>query len=174
MKKVLFILFVASIFASCAPLDIATDKLELNGERYTKTTAKEIDARVSAWMYKENNDYVLTMKLRGIDVADVSKGRKCLLKLSDGDIMEFENLSDSKAVIPTDCQCAFIPYVVVQYRVTKDQMNECYNIGTEKLRIETDLGYYTVPSKELGDIFLKMYKLIRNQCEIKNDIYYNF
>lgn len=184
MRKVLLLVISCFCATLCSnAVEIGTDKLELNGDRYIQTTSDRIGWSSKtfsqgkgyawlSWLIKNNDEWTLVMKITHCD-EEVSQGRLCLIKLNNGDVIELALKRD--AIIKEELgENGWYKSLVVQYNITKEQMLKFNQIGVEKIRVETNLGYCELKPSNFEGFIKDAYRVISDQCKIKNDIYYNF
>jgi hypothetical protein len=100
--------------------------------------------------------------------------------LKNGDVIELKNRF---ALTEADCEVRVIQHqyavetvyeLYPEYEITKDQMMKMFSIGTDKIRVETDIEYRDYSAGRLGNFVKDAYKEVSEQCKKNNDVYYNF
>lgn len=193
MKKMLLLgLAILGVATGVFAIEIHTDKLELNGNRVTKTYLETCANKgitvLKGGLMKETIDgidkWYLCLQVTEQDkFFTMHKDRLLLIKLNDGSIIELKNIynldeTDNKTEVHTvigGTQQYTLHRLYPEYEVTKDQLLKITQIGAEKIRIELDNGYEDWNAgKKFSDFIVDSYKTIQSQCRIKNDVYYNF
>ena len=143
-------LLVASVSLANAQT-IAVDKAEEDGSRYIVTTDSRLgnlgDLGLKASVVNGKTDYFLNLTLTGNSVIEISKGRKLLLKLKNGEILMLENTADVKAddnkAIAGTTNSTFY-YVSLSYKVSEADLKKIANGEVTKVRIDRNYGYRDV------------------------------
>ena len=187
MKKITLLLSCL-LMCICADAKISQDKKESNGDRITTTYGETVATKS---LYKkqgflkrvENSNgikWYLVLEQQDSQAFSISIDRLLLVKLKNGDVIELKNRF---ALTEADCEVRVIQHqyavetiyeLYPEYEITKDQMMKMFSIGTDKIRVETDIEYRDYSAGRLGNFVKDAYKEISEQCKKNNDVYYNF
>ncbi len=134
----------------------------------------------------KNNVYLWMLELcLNESKLQIAKGRKLLLKLDDGSIIELEN---SKDIGPGDYEVKVTKYgtnyyVYPSYDITEEQIQQIINGNVSKIRIEHEVGYLDreikgikkkSPKSRFSENMEKLYSNVKAAAQQKNNIRDNF
>jgi hypothetical protein len=187
MKKIVLLLSCV-LMCICVDAKILQDKKESNGDRitmtYSETVATRSLYRKQGCLKRVESDgdikWYLKLEQQDSEPFSIEQGRLLLIKLKNGDVIELKN---RYTLDKADCEVRVIQHQYAvetvyeqypEYEITKDQMMKMFSIGTEKMRVETDVEYNDYSAGRLGNFVKDAYKEISEQCKKNNDIYYDF
>lgn len=148
MKRVFTsILLVASMAGIANAQNISVDKVEENGTRYIVTSDSRIgslgDLGLKSVTENGNTEYFVNLTLTNNTITEISKGRKLLLKLKNGEIIILENTVDicekaNKSIEGT--QNSKFYYISPSYKVSENDLKKIANGEVVKVRIDKNYG----------------------------------
>ena len=175
MKKKLFFTFLLVSSICLQAQKVLIDKVNSDGRRFIATEPRGFT--LGCFAGNKDTTWVLTYYLG--EKREIDKGKKMLIKLSDGEIITLDN---EKEIGPLDYETFFLSnsiiYVVQPcYYLSKENILSIIEKGIVKIRIETNIDVKDRTEKDckrFNKLFAKGYNNIVEALKIKKDLYSDF
>jgi len=166
MKKITFLILILSIFISINSFgqklkENKTDEFTNNSVKRTSWEMINSNMQFTAYIriskINESHYFDLKMMMNG-SVFSISEGQKLMFKLSNGEVINLENLK--YAVTCTGCGATGLmgsdaQGIQVSYPISVENIEKLKEISIEKFRIYTNDGYVENDMKSKNDKKIK-------------------
>lgn len=175
MKKRLLLTFLLISSLCIQAQKVFIDKVDSEGKRFIATSPRGFS--LACFAKGSDTTWALTYYLG--EKREIDRGRKMLIKLTDGQIITLEN---DNQIGPLDYETFFysgsLHYVVQpMYKISKKDIMSIIQKGIIKIRIETNIDVQDRIEKDckrFTKLFTKAYKNITKSLRTKMTLYSNF
>ncbi len=185
MKQLLFTL--CFLFPYCANAQIGMDKVEDNGRRFIMSETMPLYTGLTNGgsfflgygLFNNTDEYYYLSLVLNEGKTDIATGRKLLIKLIDGTLIE---LSNTKEIGPTNYDLRtnamgrLFYLTSPSYRITEEEIKRIIEGEAIKVRIETNTDFFDrgIKKNKLSKGLKTAYEAIQKKKLTKNELYEGF